>query len=89
MLSCYKTAGLPAMTDGLFTQFVEVSPRHHDMYVAVFCKQQCIFEGTYARGAYKQLKKLAKLFKYEVLPKPQLKHVRYTTLRSEIANLFN
>lgn len=87
MLSCYKTAGLPAATNGVFTQFVEVSPRRNAMYVAFFCKQQCIFEGIYARGPRKQLKKLAVKFKYEVLPRPQLRKVRYTTLGSELANV--
>lgn len=89
MLSCYTTAGLPAMTNGIITQFVEVSPRHHDMYVVAFCKKQCIFEGIYAYGTRKQLLRLAKRFRYEILPKPQLKRVKYTTLRSEVSNLFN
>lgn len=89
MLSCYETAGLPASTKGAFTQFVELLPKHNHLYVAAFCKQHCIFEGIYAKGTYNQLKKLAKRFNYEVLPRPQLKHVKYTSLRGELANLFN
>lgn len=89
MLSVYVTAGLPTITNGVFTSFCEVSPRRHAMYVAVFCKKQCILEGIYARGNRKQLLKLAKQFKYEILPRPQLKNLKYTTLRNEVANLFN
>lgn len=89
MLSCYETAGLPAMTKGVFTQFTEVSIRGKYLLVYFFVDTHPIFQGVYARGRVSQLRKLAKQFKYCLLPKPQLRDVRYTTLRSELANIFN
>lgn len=89
MLSVYVTAGLPAITNGLFTQFTEVSVRGKYLLVYFFVGTHPIFQGIYARGNRKQLLKLAKQFKYEILPRPQLKKLKYTTLRNEVANLFN
>ena len=89
MLSCYETAGLPAMTKGVFTQFTEVSVRGKYLLVYFFVGTHPIFQGVYARGNLKQLRKLAKQFKYQLLPKPQFKGIKYTTLRSELAGVFN
>ena len=72
---------------GPFTQFFYVSKGRLCLHFNL--ENHIIFEGIYARGDNKQLAKLAKCFKYEVLPRPQLKHVNYTSLRGKLANLFN
>lgn len=72
---------------GPFTQFYYV--KENRFCLALNCFNHIIFQGIYAYGDNRQLYKLAKCFKYEVLPRPQLKHVNYTSLRGKLANLFN
>lgn len=80
MLSYHLTNGLPVARKGNLSQFIEV--KHNRLLVFFYCGQKIIFHGVYARGKLKHLRKLAKTFKYKLLPRPQIRGVEYVPVQN-------
>lgn len=75
MLSYHIKNGLPVSRKGNLSQFIKV--KHNRLLVFFYCRNKIIFHGVYARGKLKQLRKLEMVFKYKLLPHPQIKGVEY------------